>query len=184
MRLNVKTDQVRTQQTVEQFALPGANTKGFGVWPRNVPENRDSCIRPLLLDQPWQEREVVVLKQYHRVRNILNLVQHGLGELVVHGLVVFPVGSTKDGPRVCNVTERPETLIRKSVVIAFFLILGEPHPAEGIVRIIRRYAQTVVLVNCLCIGVPATMCDPSAVTSAKHRFQSSDQAARRDHYLP
>ncbi len=45
MRLHVKADQIRAQQAVEQFALPGADAEGFGIGPGNVPEDGDARVR-------------------------------------------------------------------------------------------------------------------------------------------
>jgi len=51
MRLNVKADQIRAQQTVEQFMLPRADSERFRIRPGNVPEDRDPGIGPPFLDQ-------------------------------------------------------------------------------------------------------------------------------------
>ena len=38
-RLRVKSDGVRSQQTIQQFALPWTNAENLRIRPRNVPED-------------------------------------------------------------------------------------------------------------------------------------------------
>ena len=49
MRLDVESDQIGAQQAIHQLALPGANSEGLRIRPRNVPEDRDPRVRPLCL---------------------------------------------------------------------------------------------------------------------------------------
>ncbi len=50
MRLNVESNEVSAQQSVDEFTLPGANTECFGIRPRNVPEDGDASVGAGLLD--------------------------------------------------------------------------------------------------------------------------------------
>src|SRR4029077_3632733 len=91
MRLNVEADQVRAQQAVQQLASPGTNSEGFRIWPRDMPEDGHSGIGANLLDEPRQQREMIVLHQHHRVFFLLDLLQYGLREFPVDGLIMFPI---------------------------------------------------------------------------------------------
>jgi hypothetical protein len=71
MRLDVKADQIGAEQAIHQLALPGANAEGFRIRPGNVPEDGHAGIRPLFLDQPRQQGEVIILHEHHRLRDVL-----------------------------------------------------------------------------------------------------------------
>src|SRR5262249_47594029 len=105
MGLNVKTDQVCSEQSVEQFALPGTDAECFGIWPGNVPEDRDASIGPLSLDHLWQQGKVVILDQERRLFRARHLFQHGFSKLSVHLLVMFPVLGPEQRPCVCDMTK-------------------------------------------------------------------------------
>src|SRR5437899_2584334 len=49
--LGVKANQVGSQQTIEQLALPGTDAECFGIRPWNVPEDSDSRVRQPVLEQ-------------------------------------------------------------------------------------------------------------------------------------
>src|SRR5580693_4792553 len=125
--LHVEADEIGPQQTIHQLTLPRTDAKGLRVRPRDVPEDRHTRIRPLLFDQPRQQSEVIILDQNHRAGYVSDFFQHGVGELAVNLLVVLPVGGTEDGAGVRNMTEWPETLVGKTVVVAFLFLLVQPH---------------------------------------------------------
>ena len=107
MRLHVETNQVGAQQAVQQFALPRADAKRFRVWPRDVPEDRNPGIRPLLLDHARQESEMIVLHQNHRLLSPGHFLHHGIRELAIHLLVLLPIGGAKERAGMRDVTQRP-----------------------------------------------------------------------------
>jgi len=133
----------------------------------------------LLLDHPRQQREVIILHQDHRPLRVFDLLQQGLGELAVDCLIPLPVHVAKDGSGMRDVAERPQAFVGEAVVIAFFLFLRQPHPAQRVLRIVWRHLQVIVAVHKITIRRTAAVRHPGAVGSAKHRFQRRDQAARR-----
>ena len=54
VRLNVKADQIRAEEAVDQLPLPGADSENLRIWPGNMPENRHSRVGPRVLDHPRQ----------------------------------------------------------------------------------------------------------------------------------
>src|ERR1041385_7362573 len=59
--LHVEAYQVRAQQALEQFPLPGADPERFRIRPRDMPEDTDARVGATLLDHLRQEGEVIVL---------------------------------------------------------------------------------------------------------------------------
>src|SRR5260370_40222330 len=58
MRLNVKADEIRAQQSFQQFALPRTDPEPFRIRPGDVPEDGHARVRTLLFDQARDQREV------------------------------------------------------------------------------------------------------------------------------
>jgi len=55
VRLDVEPNQVRAEKAIEQFVLPGADPKHFGIGPWDMPKNRDPCVGPAaLFDYSWK----------------------------------------------------------------------------------------------------------------------------------
>ena len=77
VRLNVKADQVRAEQPVQQFVLPRADPEGLGIRPRDVPENGHARVGALFLDHRGKQREMVVLYQYDGTALRRDLFQQG-----------------------------------------------------------------------------------------------------------
>ena len=183
MRLYVKTDDVGAEEAFEKLPLPGADAKRFRIGPRNVPEHRHARVRPLLFDQPRQQRKVIVLNEHERLIGVLHLLQHRFGEHLVHALVLLPVGGAERRTRMGNVAERPEPFVRKAEVVAVLLRFRQPDAAQHVPRHIRRHAHTGLGVDYFAIGVAGPMRDPGAVAGAKHRFERGDEAAGRHERL-
>ena len=61
MGLNVETDEIGSQEAIQEIALPGTDSECFRIRPGNVPEDGHAGIGPLLLDQFRQQGKVVVL---------------------------------------------------------------------------------------------------------------------------
>src|SRR5689334_15321128 len=102
--LNVKSDEIGAKQAFQQFALPGADSKGFWVWPRDVPEDADSRVGAALLDHEGQKGEVVVLNNDDRVLRFGHFFDDGVSEFFVNLLILLPVGGAEDRSRVGDVT--------------------------------------------------------------------------------
>src|ERR1700731_1923039 len=65
VRLNVKADEVGAKQSVDQFALPGADAEDFGIRPGNMPENCDASVRAGFLDHAGKQSEMIILPQHN-----------------------------------------------------------------------------------------------------------------------
>ena len=176
MRLNVKPDEIGSQQAIHQLTLPGTNAKGFRVGPRDVPEDGYAGIRSLLFDQPRQQCEVVVLDQNHGLGGIFNLLKHSIGEFLVDLPIVLPILCPKNRACVGNVAERPEALVGKTVVVTFLLFFVEPYTAQGVAGIVGRNAQAIVRVHGFHVGVSVAVGDPRPIASIEYGFESGHQA--------
>src|ERR1700730_18439711 len=180
VRLYMETDQVGAQESIHQFSLPRTNAECLLVGPRNMPENCHPSIASSLFEKPGQQREMVVLHQNHRVYRAFHLFEQSVSELVVDSLVMLPIIGTEDRPGVRDVAERPKTLIGKPVVVAFLFLFGEPYPPQRVLRILWRYAQTVIVVNRFHVGVAAGLRPPFYVAGADHRFERRYQSPGRN----
>ena len=75
MGLNMEADQVRSQQPIEQLALPRADPKRLRIRPRDMPKDSDPGVRPPFLDHLRQQRKVVILDQYNRILLALDFIE-------------------------------------------------------------------------------------------------------------
>ena len=107
MRLNVETNEIRSEKAVEKLPLPRADSKRFRVRPWNVPENRYARVGSRFLDHPRQQSEMIVLHEHQGMFSPRHLFQHGVGEFAVCVLVTLPVGSAKNRSRVRDVAQWP-----------------------------------------------------------------------------
>src|SRR5580692_4661609 len=127
VRLHMKADKICSQQPVHQLPLPGTDAEGFRVWPRDMPEDRDARVRPLLFDQPRQQREVIILDQNHWTRRVFDFLQHRVRELAIDLLIKLPVGRTEDGAGMGDMAEWPKTFVGKTVIVTFLFPLAQPN---------------------------------------------------------
>src|SRR5579871_110612 len=82
-----------------------------------------------------------------------------------------------------DVTQRPQPLVGETVVVALFLFLGQPHPAERVMRIVGGNRQTPAFVCSFHVGVARSMRNPRPTAGIKYGFKSSNESARRNFYL-
>ena len=64
---------------------------------------------------------MIVLHEDDRFVAVPDLLEDGVGEPAIDGLVVLPIVGPKDRARVGDVTEGPEALIGEALVVALFL---------------------------------------------------------------
>src|SRR5215472_6848214 len=121
MRLDMKADQIRTQQPVQQFALPRTDPERLGVWPRDMPKNGDAGIRTLGLDHAGEQCKVVVLNQHEWPVRAFNLFENCFGKFLIDALVALPIRGPKNGTRMGNMAKRPNSFVREAEVIALFI---------------------------------------------------------------
>ena len=67
--------------------------------------------------------------------------------------------------------------VRKAVVVALLLFLGEPDAADVIGLFAGRHADVILAVHRFAIGVAAAVRDPDSGAGAHHRFERGHQAA-------
>ena len=103
MRLNVESDEVSSQKTVDEFALPRTDAEGFRIGPGNVPEDGDTRVRPRFFDHSWEQREVIVLHEKDGRFGAFHFREDGIGKPAVNLLVLKPVLRPKYGTRMRDV---------------------------------------------------------------------------------
>ena len=92
----MKAEDRAAEHALENFPPPGADAEGLGVRPGNVPEGQDGRPGQAGANHRRQEREVVVLHQDDRIL-AARFGDDGIGEALVDGPVVLPVGLAEDG---------------------------------------------------------------------------------------
>jgi len=75
--------------------------------------------------------------------------------------------------------QRPQTLIRQSVVVALLFGGRQPNSAQRIGGILGRHAHSIVTVDRLAIGRATAVCHPGAGAGAHDRLKCRDHAAGR-----
>ena len=120
-------------------SLPRAHAERLAVGPRNVPELAHRHVGPRFLDEPRQQREVIVLHEHHGAV-VADLFDHRVGEAAVHAHVLLPVRIVELRARVGNVTQRPQRVVGAAVVIALLFFRREPDAPQRVRRTIRRHA--------------------------------------------
>src|SRR3989304_1556395 len=68
----------------------------------------------------------------------------------------------EDRPGMDDVTEGPEPLVGEPVVVAPFLLLGQPDPLEGVAGVRRGEADRPPGIHHLAVRVPAAVGDPDS----------------------
>ena len=182
VELRVEAQDRRPEQTVEQLLAPRTDAEGLGVRPGDMPEGDDGRLGQAFPDRARQQGEVVILHQHDRVLG-LGFLLHGLRKSPVHGAVLLPVGGAKYGARVRDVAQRPQALVGEAIVVAGFLLPGEPDAAHAVGRILRRHHDVVAGVDHVAVGAAGAVRDPSARAGAHHRLERGHQAARRPLHL-
>jgi hypothetical protein len=128
MRLDVKADDAAAEEAFEELLAERTDPEQLGRRPGDVPEAEDGGAREALADELGGEREMVVLDEDDGVVAI-DLLADGIGEPLVHALVVRKVLVAKAGAGVRDVAERPEPLVGEAIVVAPLLLGGEPDAA-------------------------------------------------------
>ena len=128
----MKANQVGAQQPVNEFTLPWANPEDFGVWPGDMPENRDAGVWANFLNHARNQCQVIVLRQENRRIHVRHFLQNSIGKPLVNPLVLQPVLGAKNRPGVRDVAERPKALVRKTIVVAQFLFSCEPQAFQKV----------------------------------------------------
>ncbi len=177
MMPGMKPQDVGRQHVHQYLALPRTHAEGLGVGPGDVPEQHNRRLRYLPANELRQEREMEVLDQNHRTVGV-GFRRHHVGKLLIHLRVGVPVAGAKRGPDVGKVAQSPQALVAKSVVITLLLLRSQPHPAQGIRRIIGRHLDLIVSIHRFAIRGAGAVRHPDARTGTHDGFQRRHHAAR------
>ena len=175
--LGVKAEDARAEHSLEQLVAPGADAEPLRVGPGDVPEHDHGRPGQPLADEVGHEGEVIVLNEDDRVFRV-DLLAESVRELLVDGLVVLPVLASEDGPGMCEVAERPETLVGKAVVVALLFFGREPDPPDQVGLFAGRHADPAVLVCRLSVRGTAPVGDPDSGAGPQDRLERGDETAR------
>src|ERR1035437_145827 len=129
VRLNMKPDQIRAEQAIQQFSLPGADAKRFGIGPGDVPKDRNSRMRKPIFHHARQQGKMIVLNQDDGMLLARHFLHERVGKSLIDFVVERPVGCAKCWTGMRNVAQRPQSLVGETVVIALFFLGTEPYPA-------------------------------------------------------
>src|SRR6266404_5429969 len=84
VRLNMEAEKIRTQQSIQEFPLPGTDPEGFRVGPRYVPEDCHPGIGSFRFYEPGQQREMVILDKHERLLRHFDFLQDDLREFLIY----------------------------------------------------------------------------------------------------
>ena len=83
---------------------------------------------------------MIVLDENERLGR-RQFLEKAFGEFFIDLPVHLPVGFPEDRPRVGDMTQGPQTLVGKSVVVPFLFLLGQPYPLENVVLVPGRHPE-------------------------------------------
>ena len=155
-----------------------ADAERLWIRPRDVPELTHDGIGSRRLHEPRQQRVVIVLHEHDRA-GTGNLLEHHVGKAAVDGHILPPVALVEHRPRVGDVTQRPQRIVRDAVVVAVLLLRLQPHAAQRVLRLVRRNREASRRIRRLEIAAPVAMRDPRAAARLHHRIERRHQSARR-----
>ena len=161
------------EKPLQNFLAPGADSETFRVRPGNVPESDDRRVRQFVPDQFREQGEMVILYQDDRIVGG-GFFSDGLSESFVNRHIVVPIRRAERGPYMGDVTQGPETFVRKPVVVTGLLFRGYPDAANLIRGMLRRHTHMAARVHDIPIGRSVAMCDPHPGTGTHDRLQRRD----------
>ncbi len=120
--------------------------------------------------------EMVILNQHEWPVCAFNLFEDCRCKFLIHALVMLPIRGAKNGTRMGNMAERPNSFVREAEIVALLLFLRQPETTQGVVRMVGRNAQAVLRIDGLPVGIRGTVGDPGAVACVQNRFESRHQS--------
>ena len=122
--IGVKSDQVGSQDALQDLTAPGENPEDFRGREGNMQEVSDSGLRKQLAQHGWHQGELVVVDPDQVTASVV--LDHDIGKAPVD----FPVGSPVSPgvplkPVGLIVEQRPEHAIGKGLVVSVDLALGQ-----------------------------------------------------------
>src|ERR1700735_2393961 len=82
----------------------------------------------------------------------------------------------------CHVTERPQTLVSKAIIIAFFFFGAKPNTTQDISRIVGRNLETIMTVYGFCVRSATALSYPRSLASTEYRLHCRNQTTGRHCY--
>ena len=180
VRLDVEADQIRAEQAIQEFALPGADAESLRIGPGDVPEDGHARIRAALLDHSRQQREMVVLHEHHRTFLARDFFEHRIGEMFVDGAIRLPVARAEGGTRVGDVAQGPQAFVGEAEVKSLLFFLREPNAPQSVLVVFGRHADAAGLVDRFAVRIAGGLGDPSSIAGAQDRFERGYEAAGRN----
>ena len=178
MVLQVKAEQIITEHAIQQFVFPGKGAESFAIRPRNVPELGDRQVRIPRFEHPRQQREMIILDE-NQSGTAIRLFQNGFRKQLVRIPIARPVFGAETRTMERRVTQRPESLVRKAVIVAFLRLFRQPDSAKRIGRRLRRDTHMIPRIDHLPVRIAAAMRDPHAARSPQNWVQRCRQTAGR-----
>ena len=137
-----------------------------------MPKHRDLRIGTALFYECGYEREMIILHQYDRPLDMAHFFEKRLGEQTVHFTVLKPVLFSKLRPHMCHMTERPQGVIGKTVIISFDFLGSEPYALQSIFWLVRGDLELAFRIRRFFVRVPASIRDP-CTTACLHNWLNS-----------
>src|SRR5690242_21714567 len=113
----------------------------------------------LISDDFRHQREVKILDKYDRIVG-LRFFQHCQGEPLVNILILLPIGGSKDGTHVSEMTQGPDAFIGESVVVAILFLGCYPDPPEVERRMLRGNPDVAAGIDDLAVRCSTPVGDP------------------------
>ena len=121
---------------------------------------------------------MVILHEHDGVVRI-ELGRHGIRKALVDNAILIPVRTSEYRLRGRLMTERPQRLVCKPVVVAALFLFAQPEPLEKVGRVAGLDATSSVGIRSRAIGRSTRLCDPQTRAGTHHRFERGDQPTHR-----
>ena len=167
---------------------PREHAPGVALRPRDVDEVVQEDVGPGAAHEAGQRVEVVVVDHHHRVVDAVDLLDHGLGEVLVDDVVAVLEGLDLVAPHVRGVAEVPEVVLDEpqhrvgedvvEAVVGVGVGGHEAHLVLAPARRLDRERPTARLVGAAHVGVAERTGDPRRVAVGGQAGERRDQAAR------
>src|SRR5687768_2911438 len=120
---------------------------------------------------------MIILYQRDRFRAVHLLIE-SLGEFEIHPLVLLPVLFFEIGSGMRDMTERPQSLVGETIIIALLLLFAEPNSLERVLGFSGRNENKAILVGGLAVGRAAAVADPHSRAGAQNGLDGAHKTAR------
>ena len=90
---------------------------------------------------------MIILNQHEWLLRAFDLFENGLRKFLIHALVILPIAGAKNGTRMRDMAERPDSFVRETEVVALLLFLREPDAPQCVMRMIRWNSNVVLCVD-------------------------------------